>query len=183
MLYHCKLCDKSIINKSKYSHSKSITHKTLDESIIRRYIILDHIFDQIDEIMKRYINIFNKKYEKHSVSCVLKLLTTTLVIYIRINTKHNLDFFNCSKISMFSRINQNRYYFCHIYEMRITFSSSFTDMTYDYYLKEPLPMFEIRLIQLLAKNPRLICRLNRYSDNAYIKKFTHQWIKIANERN
>ena len=52
------------------------------------------IFDQIDEIMKRYVNIYIKKDEKRLVSGVLKLLTSTnRVRYIRINTKFNLDFF------------------------------------------------------------------------------------------
>ena len=92
--YYCKLCDKSKLNNSKYNHLKSISHKTLDESIIRRYIILNPVFDQIDEIMKRNISIHNKKYENHSVSCVLKLLTTTnRVRWIRINTKPDLDYF------------------------------------------------------------------------------------------
>ena len=39
--------------------------------------------------------------------------------------------------------------------MRITFSSSFRDMTYDYYLKQPKSMCEIKLNQILAKIPRL----------------------------
>ena len=59
----------------------------------RRYIILNLIFDQIDEIMKRYINRFNKKYERYSISCVLKQLTTNRVRYIRTNTKLSLDYF------------------------------------------------------------------------------------------
>ena len=40
--------------------------------------------------------------------------------------------------------------------MRITFSSSFRDMTYKYYLKQTLPMCEVRLNQILAKNLRFI---------------------------
>ena len=44
--------------------------------------------------------------------------------------------------------------------MRITFSSSFGVLRYNYYLKQQLPMCEVRLNQILAKNPRLIYRLN-----------------------
>ena len=51
----------TIMNKSKCNHLKTKTHKTFDESIIREYIILNPIFDQIVEIMKSYIDIFNKK--------------------------------------------------------------------------------------------------------------------------
>ena len=56
MTYYCKLCDKSIMNKSKYDHLKSIGHKILDESIIPRYIIQDPNIKNIDEIMRKYIS-------------------------------------------------------------------------------------------------------------------------------
>ena len=94
MTYYCKLLDKSIMNKSKYNHLKSVNHKTLDELNISRYIIFNPIINEIDEIMKRYFMTYYKKYQPYSVSCVLKLLTTTnRVRYIRINTKLILDFF------------------------------------------------------------------------------------------
>ena len=51
----------TIMNKSKCNHLKSKIHKTFDESIIRKYIILNPIFDQIGEIMKSCIDIYNKK--------------------------------------------------------------------------------------------------------------------------
>ena len=80
------------MNKSKYNHLKSLGHKILDDTLIRRYIIPNPIFDRIDEIMKRYITIFNKKYERYSVSCVLKLLTTTnFVRFNGSNTKLKLE--------------------------------------------------------------------------------------------
>ena len=43
--------------------------------------------------------------------------------------------------------------------MGITFSSSFRDMAYKHYLKQPIPMYEIRLKQISAKNPRLLYQL------------------------
>ena len=84
----------------KKNHSQSKTRKTLAESNIRIYNILNSIFDQIDEIMKRYINIYHKKYEHYSVRYVLKLLTiTNRVGFIRIITRLKLGyFFNFSKI-------------------------------------------------------------------------------------
>ena len=104
------------MNKSKYNHLKSVTLKTLDESILSRYIILNPFINETDEIMKRFINIYNNKYQQYSVSCVLKLLTTTNnVRHIRINEKLNLDyFFNFTKSSIFSGINQDRYFFSYL---------------------------------------------------------------------
>ena len=54
--------------------------------------MLNPIFDQIVEIMKRYINIYIKKWERYSVSCVLiSLPFTNCVTYFRFNTKLNLE--------------------------------------------------------------------------------------------
>ena len=90
---------------------KSVTHEILDESIISRFIIFNPIINEIDQIMKRYINFFNKKINNIR-SVVLKLLTTTNPVrHIRIIEKPNLDYFLISKDSILSRINQDRYYF------------------------------------------------------------------------
>ena len=48
------------MNKSKYNQLKSIIQKTVDKSIIRRCIMFNPVFDQVDEIIKRY-NILCKK--------------------------------------------------------------------------------------------------------------------------
>ena len=107
----CKLCHKPIIKKSNYNQSKSITHEMPSESSVRRYMIKKHNINDFDEIMRKNINIFNKKYERYLVSCVLKLLTTTnRVIYIRINTRLILDqFVTFSENSILSTIIQDRY--------------------------------------------------------------------------
>ena len=67
--------------------------------------------------------------------------------------------------------------------MHFTFSSFLRDMTYEYYLKQPIPMIEFRLNQILAKNSSLVCRLKRFSSNPYVTKFTNQEIKVSNEKN
>ena len=63
MTYYCKLCDQSKKDKSKYNHLKSITHKILDESIIKRNIIRNPDIRDIDEIMRNYIEIYKKLWE------------------------------------------------------------------------------------------------------------------------
>ena len=88
--------------------------------------------------------------------CNKNLTTTNCVKYFRINTKPNLDSsFSFSKNCILSRIDQDRYCFSHMYELRITFRSFFKDMTYDHYLKHPMPMCAIRLNQILARSPNL----------------------------
>ena len=60
--------------------------------------------------MKRTINIYNKKYEKCSVNCVLKLLTTTSgVRNTSFKTKPKSEYFlNSPKNSILPKINQDR---------------------------------------------------------------------------
>ena len=95
----------------------------LNESIMTRYFIQDPNINDIDEILRKYNNISNKKYEWYLVTCVLKLLTTTNnAKHIRINEKLNLEYiFKFSKNSILSRIIQDRYHFSHVYEIRIFF--------------------------------------------------------------
>ena len=173
-----------MMNYSKTRHLETKTQNKIDNSFIRRYIILNPVFNQIDEIMKRYFNIYKKGSENCLVSCVLKLLTTTnRVSYIRTKTKLHFDFFLFSRNSILSRINKGRYFLPHIYQMRTTFSSSFRELTYKHYLKQPIPMFENTLNQILAKNPTVIYRSNGYSDYPFMRKDTNQWIIFVSEKN
>ena len=67
--------------------------------------------------------------------------------------------------------------------MRITFSSSSGDMTYNYYLKQRMSLCEIRTNQILAENLRVIYRLNRSSSYPFFRKYTNQEIMFVNEKN
>ena len=69
MTYYCKLCDKSICAKSRYKHFISTTLKTLNMSILTRYVIVNPIFDEVVELTRVYINIYNRKYKKYAVRC------------------------------------------------------------------------------------------------------------------
>ena len=80
------------MNNSKKILSKSVTHKMLSESIIRRYIQTPNIKD-IGGKMGKYINLSNKKL-RCLVSCVLKLINTAnRVRFIRIKTRLSLEIF------------------------------------------------------------------------------------------
>ena len=72
--YYCRLCDQIKKYISKYKHIKSKIHITLEDAIISRYIILNSDFDKVEEIIRNYVNIYNKKYDNYGVFCLLKLL-------------------------------------------------------------------------------------------------------------
>ena len=89
MNYYCRLCDKTIKHSSIYKQNESKNHFTLENAIISRYKFLNPNFDKVDEIMKKYVNFYNKRYDEFVVHCLLKLLTNTYNIkYIRMTPRY-----------------------------------------------------------------------------------------------
>ena len=173
MTYYCKLCDRTMKSLSKYKHFKSKTHSCFKNSIIRRSINLDPNFDEVDETMRKYVNNQNKKHEEYDVRCLIKLSTTrNRFRYIRINSQLSLHYsFYVPKKSTFSKINQDRHSFSQIFAMRITFISSIRHMAYDH--KKTMSMCEIKLNQILSRNPNLINCSNRNTFHPMIRKYSH----------
>ena len=79
MTYYCNLCYKTINLKSKHKHFKSKIHKFLEDFIILRYIAENPDINQLNEIMKKYVNIYNKKYYFYQIRCVLKVLVNVVL--------------------------------------------------------------------------------------------------------
>ena len=46
-------------------------------------------------------------------------------------------------------------------------------MTYEYYIKQPMPALELRLNMIIAKNPELINSLDRNKNHPLIRKYSH----------
>ena len=46
-------------------------------------------------------------------------------------------------------------------------------MSYEYYIKQPKHMVEIKLNQILARNPHLINSLDRRVSHPFIRKYSH----------
>ena len=144
MSYYCKICDKTVNLTSRYILFKSLTHKSNNESIISRCIIINPYFHDFDVLMNRYIKQQNKQIVEYNILKVLKILTTTNHIrHIRLKPKINLEsHFEISKTFLMSSIKKDRYYFPKIYEMRISFICHIRDMTYEFYIKQPKSMCE-----------------------------------------
>ena len=56
--------------------------------------------------------------------------------------------------------------------MTFTITNSQRHMTYGYSLKQPMPMCEIKIIQLLYKNPQLRKNLIRFNVYPFIQKYS-----------
>ena len=61
--------------------------------------------------------------------------------------------------------------FSHIDEMNVTVVSDKMYMTYDYYIKHPMPALELRLNMIISKN--LIKSLNRSHIHPLTRKYSH----------
>ena len=110
MSHYCKLCDKTIKLSSKYKHNKSENHITLEGAIIRRYIILNPDFDRVYEIMRKYVNMYNKNYDRFNVYCLFKVITKTNNIRnIRLPPRPYIHYLYCILTkSVLNRINTER---------------------------------------------------------------------------
>ena len=122
---------KKIKHRSKFEHFSAENHILLESFVASRYIYFNPDFDKFDEIMRKYVNIYNKKYDEIGVYCLIKMITNTNNIeYIRTVPKHYVFYINSSlKNSFFNRIKKERDNSSKMVEMRITFVSSYRFMS------------------------------------------------------
>ena len=100
---------------------------------------------------------------------MLKVLTNTHDIqHLTIKAILNVQYINNPNIVI-----ENHSCFSQVLEMRITFISNIRNLTYDYFLKQPMPMCEIKLNQPLHKNPEHINCLDRFIFHPFIQEYTH----------
>ena len=69
MSYYCKLCDETIKHSSKYKHNKTKRHINLKNAFICRYIIPNPDLVDVDETIRKYVDIYKRKYKEFF--CVL----------------------------------------------------------------------------------------------------------------
>ena len=77
--------------------------------------------------------------------------------YLTCKPMLNLDYITYPIITF-----ENPACFSQVLERRNTYISSLRHMTYNYYLKQPMPMCEIKLNQVIYKNPQLINSPDRF---------------------
>ena len=133
MTHYCKICDKTINQSSKTKHFKTKIHKTLETSIIRRYVILNPDFDEIREIVRKYVNLYTKKYHEFYVYCLFKTLSKSNTIkYIRLPIRHYVQYlYICTNLqySVMKKIDKEKDNISSVYQMRITFVGNLRFMT------------------------------------------------------
>ena len=136
-------------------------------------------FFEIDKLFNEYITHHNNKFDLYLINCEFKLeidndKTSHKKIYVLIYS-YNTHIFDL-KIYLLNCISYyilQGYKFHNIKQMIIRTISDRCNMTYKYYLEQPMPMCERRLNMVLTKNPTLINSLNRYHNHPLIRKNSH----------
>ena len=178
--FHCDLCDKSIRIRSKKKHLNSQSQKSLTRGIICKYNVENPSYLHMNDILKKYVDDYNKKFVLYIIICKWKLHFSDTIINVKSDRlyniyipRRNLRPYLISKIEDFE---SDGHKFSHISEMNIAFISDLRNMTYDHYLQIPKPMIKWTIIRKLATNPKLIksfiININTYH-HPLIQKYRH----------
>ena len=175
--FHCDLCDTSIKIRFKKRHLNSQYHKSLSESIISKFTIENPSFFHMNDILKKYVDDYNKKFILYIIICKWKVHFSDTIINIKSDRLYNIHIPSRKlKPYLISKIEYMENYghkFSHISEMNIEFISSLRNMTYEHYLRIPKSMLEWTMIKKLATNPHLITAFNINSYHPLIQKYRH----------
>ena len=73
MYWHCEICDNMMIAKIDISSLNS--RNSFVNSIIRRLIIPTPLPNKNDDVIRKYLIIYNKNHQKFQIVLLLKILT------------------------------------------------------------------------------------------------------------
>ena len=131
----------------------------------------------MQDILKKYVDDYNKKFVLYIIICKWKLHFSDTIINVKSNRLYNihrpgwnLRSYLISKIEYFENYDRK---FSHISEMNNEFISNLRNMTYEHYLKIPKSMLEWTMIKKLDTNPQLIKAFNINTYHPLIRKYRH----------
>ena len=133
----------------------------------------------MEEILKKFVDDYNKKFEFYLVFCKWKLHFSDTIINIKSDRLYNIKLkyatwnLRTNLISKIEYFDSEGYKFFHISEMNIIFITDLRNMTYEHYLRIPKSMLEWTIIKKLANNPKLIKAFNINSNHPLIRKYSH----------
>ena len=129
--------------------------KNDNKSIYVRYIINNVEINNFDKIFNNHITNHNKKFDFYYINCEFQITTDSRLLNIEINFHHNTDYINLKSYLFFYTESQGIKNF-DINHMIINTISCLCNMTYKYYLSNPMSMLERRMNYIISKNPELI---------------------------
>ena len=146
--------------------------KNDNKFIYMKYIINKVDINNFDKLFNNYISNHNKKFDFYYINCEFQIETNNRLLNIEINYNHNTDYINLKCLLYFYIESHNIKNF-KINQMVINTISCLCNMTYKYYLSNPMSMLERRINYIIAKNPQLINSLDRHKNHPLIRKYNH----------
>ena len=140
--------------------------------IYMKYIVNKVNINNFEKIFNNYITNHNKKFDFYYINCEFQIETIDQLLNIEINLHHNTDYINLKSYLFFYTESHNIKNF-NINQMIINTISCLSNMTYKYYLANPMSMLERQIKYIIAKNPQLINALNRNKNHPLIRKYNH----------
>ena len=137
-----------------------------------KYVINDVDIDNFDKIFNNYITNHNKKFDFYYINCEFQIEYNDRLINIEINYHHNTDYINLKCLLFFYTESHNIKNF-KINQLIINTISCLCNMTYKYYLSNPMSMLERRINYIINKNPQLINIFNRNRCHPLIRRYNH----------
>ena len=175
--YYCDVCDKTIKLKCKKKHLNTRLHKSLSHSIINRFCVENPEFLQIENILKKYIRDYSKKFAFFIIECKWKLDFDNNIFCVNSYKMHNLCSFRDIRRFLLTKIckyESMRYKFIKISEMKISFVSCRINMTYEHYIEQPKSMLEWTIVKKLSENPSLI-KIFKNTPHPLIRKYINMF--------
>ena len=128
----------------------------LDNKFIYMRDIINNVdIDNFDKIFNNHITNHNKKIDFYYINCEFQIETNSRFLNIEINFHHNTEYVNLKGYLLFYTESHGIKNF-NINHMIINTISCLCNMTYKYYLTNPMSMLERRMNYIICKNPKLI---------------------------
>ena len=124
-----------------------------------KYIFNKINIDDIDHTFEKYLNIHNQKFVFYYINCQFVIHFKNIIFAtIQINNHLNTDCINIRNYLLFyiDSCRYGEFIFDNIFIMEINTISCRCNMTYKYFLNNPMSMLERRINYIISRNPYLI---------------------------
>ena len=147
-----------------------------DKCLYTKYIINNVKINEFDKIFIYYISTHNKKFDFYYIDCEFEILfDNNYTANIEINYHYNTDYINIKSYLLFyfDSCEINGFKINNINHMIINTVSCMCNMSYNYYINQPMSMLERRINFIFARNPQLINSLYRNKNHPLFRKYPH----------
>ena len=173
----CPVFDREIFeNETELNNYSATLSKTYHRSLYKKYTINNINLDDFDKILSDYISQNNKKFYLYFFKLTFELkINNNITQCIETNYYSNyaMQDIKSDLLCYIEYFIWKGFEFCHINYKSIDSINDRCNMTYEYYINQPMPALELRLNMIIAKNPESINSLDRTKNHPLIRKYSH----------